>query len=282
MRERLPVIKQDKPRTRSSRKLLVFLFLFFITLLLILFFQSSLSKVTEVTIDGQALVAEEQIRHAAGIVPGDHFFSVSSERVSSQIKALRMIESVEVNKRFPGRIDIHVKEFPKVAYQFGENGQVEALLADGSVVPVTMQGAKLDMPILSGWSKDDPLKTELCRVMASLDRALFADVSEIKPSPSHSFPDRIKMYTRTQFEVITTVEFLPQKIPNMGTFIASLRENQITSGVLTMLLADSHAPFPPAESQAGTKKSTDASTKQGSKTTVPPQGGKDVKTAPKE
>ncbi|WP_159883964.1 cell division protein FtsQ/DivIB [Paenibacillus puerhi] len=278
MKDRLPVMKQSKPRNLSSKKLLFFLFLFFITLLTILFFQSSLSKITEVTIEGQALVAEEQIRKAAAVVPGDHFFSVSGDRIVNQIKALRMIESVEVNKRFPGRIDILVKEYPKVAYQFGDNGQVEALLSDGSVVPVTMQGAKLDMPILSGWSKDDPLKIELCRAMARLDPSLFADVSEIMPWPSQSFPDRIKMYTRSQFEVVTTIEFLPQKMPNMEGFLASLRENDITSGVLTMLLADSHAPFPANEPAAGSKKTTEA---QG-KTPASPQGGKEEKIPPKE
>jgi len=281
MEDRLPVMKQHKPRSRSSRKLLLFLFLFFVTLLLILFFQSSLSKITEVTIGGQALVAEEQIRKAAAVAPGDHFFSVSTDGIAQQIKGLRMIESVEVKKRFPGRIEIQVKEFPKVAYQFGENGQIEALLADGSVIPVTMQGAKLDMPILSGWGKDDPLKADLCRAMAGLDPALFSDVSEIKPSPSQSFPDRIKMYTRTQFEVVTTIEFLPQKMPNMETFIAKLRENNITSGVLTMLLADSHAPFPVQET-SGSKKTTEPTGKTSGKTTVTPQGSKEEKAPPKE
>ncbi len=147
--------------------------MFFVTLLLVLFFQSSLSKITEVSIQGQQLVAEEQIRTAAAVVPGDHFFSVSSARIAAQIKSLRMIERVEVKKRFPGRIEIYVYEYPKVAYQFGEGGQVEALLADGSVIPVTMHGARLDKPILSGWSKDDPLKIQLCAAMSKLPEALF-------------------------------------------------------------------------------------------------------------
>lgn len=245
MEERLPVIKQQKqkPRSRSSKKLLLFLFLFFVTLLLVLFFQSSLSKITEVSIQGQQLVAEEQIRTAAAVVPGDHFFSVSSARIAAQIKSLRMIERVEVKKRFPGRIEIYVYEYPKVAYQFGEGGQVEALLADGSVIPVTMHGARLDKPILSGWSKDDPLKIQLCAAMSKLPEALFADVSEIKPAPSASYPDKIKMYTRSQFEIITTIGYLPDKMPNMESYIASIRENNKTSGVLTMLFADSFAPF---------------------------------------
>lgn len=276
MEERLPVMKQQKQKTRSrsSKKLLLFLFLFFVTLLLVLFFQSSLSKITEVSIEGQHLVAEEQIRAAAGVVPGDHFFSASSSRIAAQIKSLRMIEAVEVKKHFPGRIEIVVHEFPKVAYQFGEGGQVEALLADGSVIPVTVEGARLDKPILSGWSKDDPLKLQLCVAMSKLPESLFADVSEIKPEPSASYPDKIKIYTRSQFEIITTIGYLPEKMPNVESYIASIREkNNQTSGVLTMLLADSFAPFKvtddkrqPAKDKTQDLKNSEKPGKSGTKT----------------
>ncbi|WP_281888112.1 cell division protein FtsQ/DivIB [Paenibacillus sp. YYML68] len=248
MEERLPVIKKQKPRSRSSKRLLLFLFLFFVTLLLVLFFQSSLSQITEVTIKGQHLVAEEQIRDAAAILPGDHFFSVSSERAAQRVKALRMIEDVEVKKQFPGRISITVHEFPKVAYQFTGAGDVEALLADGSSVPVTMEGARLDKPILSGWSGREELKLQLCSQMAKLPDKLFIDISEIVPVPTTAYPDKIKLYTRSSFEVVTSVGYIAQKLPYLDAYIASLKMNHINEGILTLLEADSHAPFPPESS----------------------------------
>lgn len=239
--DRLPVIKQPVPGRRSSRKLLIFLFVFFITLLVVLFFQSSLSQVSGVEIEGQQLVAEEEIRQAAAIRPGDHFFSVSSSKVSEQVKALKMIEDVTVTKHFPGVIHIQIKEFGKVAYQIGDNGQTEALLADGSAVPITVQGVALDKPILSGWSSGDPLKVKLCKTMASLDPAFFTDISEIKPAPSDSYPDKIKMYTRSQYEVQTTIGYLPNKIGHLASYIASLQQNKVYGGVIRMLEADTHS-----------------------------------------
>jgi cell division protein FtsQ len=265
--ERMPVIKEPKKRSRSSGKLLVFLFIFFITLLCVLFFQSTLSKISEVQIVGQEHVSIDEIGQAAAIKPGDHFFSVSSSSVGERIKALRMIESVEVTKHFPGKIHIEVKEYPKVAYQINENGQVEALLADASVVRVSAPTAALDMPILSGWAKDDPLKEQLCKVMAQLPAVLFADVSEIKPAPSESYPDKIKMYTRSQFEVQTTIGYLPEKMKYMESYIANLRDNKIKGGVLKLLEADSHTPFETKEpAKVETKP---GSTSSAGKTTAP-------------
>ncbi|MGF9712917.1 FtsQ-type POTRA domain-containing protein [Paenibacillus sp. JMULE4] len=242
--DRLPVIKKPAPRNRSSKRLLLFLFVFFITLLLVLFFQSSLSQITEIEVQGQELVSAEDVKAAAAVKPGDHFFSVSSSGIAEKVKALRMIESVQVSKHFPGRILIEIKEYPKVAYQIGEDGRIEALLADASVVPVTLQGFVPDKPLLTGWGKDDPLKTQLCLAMSKLSAAYFADVSEIKPDPSSSYPDKIKMYTRSQFEVQTTIGYLPEKIIHLNTYIANLKENNQSGGVLRLLEADSHTPLP--------------------------------------
>ncbi|MCZ8518779.1 MULTISPECIES: cell division protein FtsQ/DivIB [Paenibacillus] len=239
MDDRLPVMKKpSQPRGRSNRKLLTVLVIFFIGLLLVLFFQSSLSKISQVEVTGQELVDPAEIEQKSELKPGDHFFSVSSSDIEKKVKALPMVESVEVSKHFPGRITIKVQEYPKVAYQIGEEGQVEVLLADASILPVTMKGVPLDKPILTGWSPDDPLKTKLCLTMAKLPPAYFADISEIKPAPSSAYPDKIRLYTRTQFEVQTTIGKLPEKIKYLQSYIANLQGDQVKGGVIKMLEAD--------------------------------------------
>lgn len=249
--DRLPVIQKPKARTGSSKKLLLFLFIFFVTLLLVLFFQSSLNEVTEVEIEGQELVSAEEIGQASGVKLGDHFFSVPSGQIEQSVEKLPMIETAEVSKHFPGKIRIQVKEYPKVAYQIGENGRLEALLADGSAIPVTAQaGVALDMPLLTGWADNDPLKLELCRAMAGIPAAQFSDVSEILPFPSSSYPDKIKMYTRSQYEVHTLISYLPEKMKALNSYIATLKEDNKIGGILTLLEADSHGPYDP---QAGRK-----------------------------
>ncbi len=279
MEDRLPVIKKPNPKSRSSKKLLLFLFIFFITLLLILFFQSSLSKITEIEIHGQELVSKEEIVQAAAVKAGDHFFSVSSSKVEAQVKALKMVESVEVSKKFPGRLIIQVHEYPKVAYQVGENGQIEALLADASVVPVTVQGVALDKPILTGWSKDDPLKVKLCLAMSQVPASYFSDVSEIKPSPTDSFPDKIKMYTRSQYEVQMTIGYLPEKMKYLDSYIASLQSSKISGGVITMLEADYHSPFDKDSDKKNAKDTKDGTGAKDSKESKENKEIKDDKTS---
>ncbi|WP_256223243.1 cell division protein FtsQ/DivIB [Paenibacillus sp. 1_12] len=285
--DRLPVIPKPKARGRGSKKLLIFLILFFITLLCVLFFQSSLSKITKIEIEGLELLAPETVGQAITIKNGAHFFSQSSATIAKQVRALKMVESAEVSKHFPGRIHIQIHEFPKVAYQFDSNNQPQAILADGTVVSISTQmNFVLDKPILSGWSDNDPLKLKLCQVIASLEPSYLVDISEIKPDPTESYPDRIKMYTRSKFEVITVIGYLPDKLKYLDSYIANLKENKINTGVLKLLEADTHAPFdtPADTSKSGSKPAAGKDTSKTDKKTqsVTPAPNDSKKEAPKD
>lgn len=239
----MPVLREPNRRSRSNRKLLVLLFLFFMTVLIILFFQSSLSKISTIEIKGNEVLATEAIGQAAGIKVGDHFFGTSGGAVEQRVAAMRMVQSAHVTKRFPGIVTIEVKEFPKVAFQIGDGGKLQAVLADGSAVALQKAGAVPDRPILTGWRDDDPIKAKLCLTLGQIPAALLTDISEIQPDPTTGFEDKIKMFTRTQFIVETTVTFLPDKIDRLQAIVDNLHENNVTGGVITMLLTDSHAPL---------------------------------------
>jgi cell division protein FtsQ len=258
--ERLPAIKKQKPQaSRGSKKLLIFLVLFFFTLLCVLFFQSSLSKITSIEIEGQELIPAENVGQAISVKKGDHFFAVSSSTIEKQVMALKMVESATVVKHFPGIIHVQIKEYDRVAYQFDSNNQPQAILADGSIINIAnQQNFTLDKPILSGWREDDLLKIKLCQTLAAIPPSYLTDISEIKPDPTASYPDRIKMYTRSQFEVITAIGYLPEKLKYLNDYISNLKENKIQTGVLKLLEADTHAPFdtdaPKADTSKGSQK----------------------------
>lgn len=267
LQPKVPAIRKPKVRRRGSRKLLILLLLFFVTVLAILFFQSSISKIARIEIVGNELVPSETIGQAAGIAPGDHFFGVSSGTIEKRIAALKMIESVQVSKRFPGLVRIEVKEYPRVAFQLTASGQKQVLLADGSAVDVESSGQLApDKPILSGWSDDDPLKVKLCRTLAQIPDSLLSDISEIRPEPTESYPDKIKMYTRSRYEVYTTITYLPEKIKYLGLYVQNLQQNHIATGIITMLETDNHAPFPaePDKAKQDNAGNSDKSDKPGS------------------
>ncbi|WP_308638918.1 cell division protein FtsQ/DivIB [Paenibacillus silvisoli] len=252
VQEKMPVLREPAKRRRGGKKLLTVLFLLFVVILGVLFFNSSISKVATVTVEGQHYLNPDAIRNAAVIAAGDSFFGTSAGTIEARVRTLKPIENVKVTKSFPGSVTIHVQEFKTVAYTLSKSGELTAILANGTGIAAGSDMV-VDKPILSGWKPDDPVLAQLCKILATIPEDSIADFSEIKPEPSPSYKDRIKIYTRTRFEVITAVSLLPEKIPTLNAVI----EIQ-PPGLVTMLLADKYAPFTPevAENQGISQKET--------------------------
>lgn len=239
MSTQMPVLKEPIRKRRGNKKLLAVLFLLFAALLAVLFFNSSISKISEIQITGTHFTTTDQIAGVAGVKAGDAFFQKASKEISNNVKTLPQVDEAKVMKVFPGIIKIEVKEFPVVAFELSADGELTALLSSGTSVPAELGGAALlDKPVLTGWNADDPVKKELTNQLALIPEKQLSDLSEITPIPSKAYPDRIRMFTRTHFEVITAVSVLPEKIEALNAVIETQEP-----GKITMLLADTYVPF---------------------------------------
>lgn len=240
---KVPPIREPKPMAKGNKRIIFFIILFFITILVILFFQSSISKISIIEIEGTELISTTVIGQASGIEIGDQFLGFSSRTVAHRIEQLPTIHEVEVTKRFPGRVIIKVTEYPRVAFQLQPSGEVLILFADGSYLPA-QSGIVMDKPILSGWNIEDSILPMLCKVLSEIPDRFLSDVSEISPDPTLAYPDKVKIYTRSQFEVSTTIGYMAEKIRYLDIFVAQLQQDNIRSGLITMLETDKHSPFP--------------------------------------
>lgn len=250
----MPVVRGERPRRRGNRKLLFFLLLFFIVLLGVLFFQSSFSKIHMIAVEGNRLLTTEQIVEAAGIAVGDHFFAVSSAEIDNRVLQLGAAEQVDTVKRFPGQVTINVKEYPVVALELTPLGEIAGLLSNGTSVPYGNVEKAASRPILTGW-EDAALKRRLTETLAKIPQEQLQDISEIRPSATRAYPDRIVMYTRSQYEVVTRISYLSEKISLLGDYVYELKSDDRTIGRIVLLETNYaetfETPPPPAEGEEG-------------------------------
>ncbi|WP_310829714.1 cell division protein FtsQ/DivIB [Paenibacillus pedocola] len=235
---RLPLLKEDKPLKKMSRKITVILLLLFLALLAVIFFRSSVSRITEINIQGNKYSTREELLAQSGLVVGGQFFAASAQSVEEALKELKTVREATVEKDFPGVVNITVAEFPAVAYELDQQGTLEAILSSGAAVKVNETGIAVEKPILTNWQADDPFKAKLCQALADIPNELTSDISEIVPSPTLSFPDRIKLYTRSHFEVITAISLLKDKVEYLNQVIETEQP-----GLIKMLEADTYVPF---------------------------------------
>ncbi|MFF2482889.1 cell division protein FtsQ/DivIB [Paenibacillus sp. NPDC058071] len=238
MSSQMPVLKKPERPRKGSRKLVAVLLLLFAVILAVLFFNSSISKISSIKVNGAQYANENDIRQASDIEIGDAFFGTSSERIENRIRALKPIQEVTVVKKFPGAVTISVKEFEVVAFEIAADGAMTAIMSNGTSVVSLNNDVLMDKPVLSGWKVGDPQRAELTKQLGTITSKQLSDLSEIIPYPSKAYPDRIRIYTRTKFEVVTSISVLASKIDALNAVIETQEP-----GKITMLLADTYVPF---------------------------------------
>ncbi|WP_018753248.1 cell division protein FtsQ/DivIB [Paenibacillus sanguinis] len=233
----VPVLKTPVPKRRGGRKIKIILMLLFISLLCVLFFRSSLSKISVITFEGNEYIMNEELLLASGIEVGSPFFAVSSEQVARRLEEIPAVQQATVNKSFPGNVKVLIEEYPIAAYKLTADGALQGLLANGTRIELN-GSMPVDKPLLTGWEADEETLAKLCLTLSQISDELTADISEIVPSPTLSYPDRIKMYTRSRFEIISAVSLLAKKAGYMNEILQAQ-----DPGRLTMLDADSYVPY---------------------------------------
>lgn len=98
---RMPLLKEDKPSKRMSRKITIILLLLFIALLAVIFFRSSVSKITAIHFQGDKYTSREELLAASGLTIGGQFFAVSGDSVESALTELKTVQEAAVDKSFP-------------------------------------------------------------------------------------------------------------------------------------------------------------------------------------
>ncbi|UFJ41927.1 FtsQ-type POTRA domain-containing protein [Brevibacillus humidisoli] len=212
--QRIPQLKQPKPKRKGNRKLITLLTLFFLALLAVLFFRSPYSKVEEIVVYGNTLYTKEQIVAASGLSVGMQFLNVWESRVHENMRRLKGVESVLVTRDFPGLIKLEVQEYDRVAYFLSlEDGtKVFPLLENGYVLNDTaMKQLAVDRPLIRSW-KDPDLLPALAKALAQLSPAVLAQISDISLTPTPYDNQRITLYMRDGNEVRSVIHQVGRKL----------------------------------------------------------------------
>lgn len=240
MQQQMPVITEPEQKEKGNRKLIIILVVLFLILLAVVFFNSQLSKIKEIQITGIQYVSSSEVSEKAGVKQGDSFFFQNIDKIEKQIAEINAVHSVSVTRSFPGILKIVIVEHDVTAFEIKNDGSIVALLASGAEIPTLSTQVQInDKPVLTGWTEDKSQdKLLLLKQLSLIPDGKLIDISEILPYSTVAFPDRILIYTRTRFEVITTISLLQEKIDAMNGVV----ETQ-SPGKITLLLADTYVPF---------------------------------------
>jgi len=119
-----------------------------IALLIALLF-TPLFNVTEITVSGNERVSTEALIEASGIYRGVNTLKANLGQARKRISTIAYIDTVKVERRFPGRVVITVTESQEAAY-LPFIGNYVGIDAKGKILEIKPKGTVVDRPVVLG------------------------------------------------------------------------------------------------------------------------------------
>lgn len=208
---RIPKLKEARKK-KANKRLIFYLLLFFILISVIVYLQSPLSDVNNITVEGNDLVDKKTIVKLSEITTKDNMWNLELDEMEEKISDLSPIKEVTVKRNLPRTVNISVKEYVRVGY-VKENGHFIPILENGQLLKNhTVEIPNGDAPILSGWEENSTYLSEMTQELRNVKPSLAAQISEIHWVPEETNPYTIQLFMNNGQEVVASIRDFSEKI----------------------------------------------------------------------
>ncbi|KMK77119.1 cell division protein FtsQ/DivIB [Alkalihalobacillus pseudalcaliphilus] len=199
LEDRMPSLKEQRKR-KANRRLLFFLVMFFLLLLVIVYFQSPLSQIRTIEVQGSYIASEEEIIEASGLKQGDHIWNLNAEEIEASIQTLPEIKGATIDRQLPSTVVLHIEEHPRVAYLFKQD-KFYPMMANGLFLnELERQEYPSDAPIIMGLDEGE-LLTEFAAELSLLPEQISERISQVFYNGGDNEPNEITLYMTDGIEV---------------------------------------------------------------------------------
>lgn len=221
--ERIPKIKEQR-KQKANRRLITFILLFFTMMLIIIYLQTPISKVSEVEIKGNQNVPADDVISQSPIYKGQtEFWSLSKEKTEKRLEENKLIKKAEVSKKLPNKIAISIEEYKSIAF-LQKHNVYYSVLENGTVLPEEVTPTD-NGPILNGWTEDKKL-VQMARQLDKLPDSVKDSISEIDYAPQKSNPWLVRLYMNDGYTVTASIKTFAKNMKNYPAIVSELPKGE--------------------------------------------------------
>jgi cell division protein FtsQ len=217
--ERIPKLKQHRKK-KANRRLILLLSFFIVLILSVVYFQSPLSHVQNIDVEGNELLSEKRVIKQSDISKDMNVWSVSKDQTVNKLKKLPEVKSAKIAISFPNSINIQIEEFQKEAYLVKKN-KFFVILSNGKVLDQGTDSIPVDAPLLVGFKENDVL-ANMMEELTTLPKEVQHLISEIQLVPKKTDPLHISLYMNDGFEVSATIRTFSEKMVHYPSIASQL------------------------------------------------------------
>jgi cell division protein FtsQ len=219
LEERVPKLKQQR-RQRANRRLIGYIAFFFMLILCIIYFQSPLSNIKYLEVKGNEHVSDKEIIKLSELTTRTSFWKIKDEVVADKISSHPEIQSVTLQKHFPNKITLLIKERKRVAYIYHKQ-KFLPILENGRILTDVHSAVPNDAPILVNWKKGEDIQ-EIVAQLTELPAHVLNAISEIHHTPDSNDRYHLTVFMNDGYEVSATVRNFAEKMSLYPSIVSQL------------------------------------------------------------
>lgn len=218
--DRIPKIKQQR-RKKANRRLIFLLLLFFTLILLVIYFQSPLSHVKTIEIEGNYVYSDDELIPLTSLTANTNIWRVNEKGIEKKLANLPEVKSVKVKVTMPNRVIIKVAEYKRIAYIMKEKSYLP-VLENGEIIKENKTAEiPANAPILFGFSEGKELNG-MIEELEKLPAEVVNSISEIHHTPKKTDSFHITLFMNDGFEVSATTQGFSEKMQHYPSIVSQL------------------------------------------------------------
>lgn len=253
--DRLPNVKKVRNKL-LIRRLTLIISIACLIILVLVYFVSPLSKLSNVTVSGnentdvQTIISDSKLKTNEPLWEQYWHRSVNEKNI---VKSLPRVSKAVISLNGVNSFKISIEEYAVVAAE-ARDGAYYPILENGKVLPDKLDNQPGGMPIFENFQDEETIKS-LMESYNQLSDELKAKISEIKYAPSDSNKELINLYMRDNNQVIVNISQLAEKMKYYDQVASQMAEN----GVIDMEVGIFSYPFGNDTKNSETNESTEES-----------------------
>ncbi|MGY3778848.1 cell division protein FtsQ/DivIB [Isobaculum melis] len=224
MEAKLPKLKQLRKR-KMRKRLWLLLSLFSFAILLIIYFQSSLSHVNLIEIEGADEVTEQSVIDASQIRSGDdlwHPLFSKKELEKSIQKKLPQVKSVKINLNGINSLTLTITEYKTMAYLSKED-QYYNILENGKILKESRKVTLGNKLIVRNFEEGDVLD-QFIQDLDHLTPKIQNTISEVSYEPTDTNKYLINLYMNDGNMAIASIPDFYERLKYYAGFTEEIRK----------------------------------------------------------
>ncbi len=222
LEDRIPKLKQMRKK-KANRRLIILLAIFFLLIFSIIYFQSPLSRIQSIKVEGNSYLTDKEIVTASGIELNENLWEVKKSEATAAIEKEKEVSSVKITRKLPNTIVITVDEYEYKAY-VQEGKEYYPVLTNGSILKKKLRVIPDSGPLLVSFKEGKALQ-KVIEQLDDLSPEIMNSISEIHYNPSESAPYKITLFMNDGYEVTASGETLAKKMSHYPAIVSQLGDN---------------------------------------------------------